>query len=117
PWNIVPWSPGGLATGAPVELVQTLSAIAAAAGGNKSALDRALVGIKRSLTLYLPFYEQTIDAIDSVTGYNDIDLLGMRSLREAMSDKYEVDVDRAKRERDFVELVQHLFFGSDKAKE
>lgn len=117
PATIIPWSPGGLSLGVPTEIVETLQAMLSAAEGDEQALDRAIMGMKRSADMGIPFFELMIDSIEGATGTRNIDLRTLRKMKEAVSEEYEVAEDRYEVERDFVEMVQHIFFGTKKKEE
>jgi len=106
-------SPGGLALGVPVIMSDTIGDISQAIlYGDKKALSRALIGIKRSADLAIPFYEIAVDSFDVATGIENSDLYAMRVIREALNNEYKFNRDRQKVERDLWEGTRHILFGT-----
>jgi hypothetical protein len=56
---------------------------------NRRMRDKAIVSLTKTADSMLPFYEQTLDAVEAFVGAKNIDMQGLRKLRSLIDKKYE----------------------------
>ena len=112
PINMLSWSPGGLAVGAFQEGFELIPDLyRGLVWGDKQALNRALAGIPRVGSLFLPFYTQFINALEAATDTVNIDLYGLRKVRALLDKNYKPRAENYKVERSLIQKIQHALFG------
>ena len=68
-----------------------------------------------ALPIFIPFYDEVINALEGMSGYRNIDKAMLRQLRSALDDRYKAKpMGFYKKERDAIETGQHIIFGTDK---
>ena len=106
---------GGLATGAQEQVGDFTRNAILAVTGDKEALARTVNNITRAADMFIPFYDEVINALEGMSGYQNIDKAMLRQLRSALDDRYKAKpMGFYKKERDAIETGQHIIFGTDK---
>lgn len=106
---------GGLATGAQQQVGDFTRNAILAVTGDKDALSKTVTNITRSADMFIPFYDEVINAVEGMTGYQNVDKAVLRQMREAIDNRINSKpLGFYKKERNLIESGQHVIFGTDK---
>jgi len=108
---------GGLATGSQEKLNEFSSAAMGAIMGDEKALGRLPSMITSSANMFLPFYDEIINSLETLSDTQNIDTKALRKIREMIDHEYKVRDTSYQKERDLIEKGQHLLFGTDTEKQ
>jgi hypothetical protein len=105
---------GGLATGVQEDIgIFSRNTLEALTTGDKKAISQAINQLTTINDLYLPFYKNSIDAIESITGTKNTDKHALRQIRQAIDKRYKiVNPSIYKAERTLIQKLQHGIFGT-----
>lgn len=106
---------GGLAVGAQEQVGNFTRDAMLAATGDADALSRTVINITRSADMFIPFYDEVINALEGMTDYQNIDKAVLRQLRSELDDRYKArPIGWYNAERNAIESGQHFLFGTEK---
>lgn len=115
PLNILTWAPGGLIVGVADDISSTMYLITQAAQGDKAALGSLPIAITGCADMCLPFYKNTIQALDALKDKKNIDVYALRRVREMIDNEYHLRGGAYKVDRAWLEALQHaLLAGKEK---
>lgn len=113
PLYILTWTPGGLALAVAVDLSNTVYDLVMAAYGDKDALARFTTSLPKVARILIPFYNWTINSIETATDKRYIDRYALRLLRAKIDEEYEPRHEYYQMERDLKTKLQHAFFAGE----
>jgi len=115
--NIWQWVPGGLSMGAAQEAGELFGDLLSAVQGDRDAVGRITTALPRVNSLFIPFYDITIESLEALTDKKNIDTYALRKIRDAIDAEYKVRDSAYEIKRDFIEAMQHALFGGEVPKE
>lgn len=106
------FQPGGLMWGAVESFSEAYNSLLNAARGDTKALEFMAVSIPRCSDLLLPFYKQSLDALEATIGAKNLDRKAIRMLRELIDNEYKIRGGAYKVEREWYEAIQYAIAGA-----
>jgi hypothetical protein len=105
---------GGIMTGAQEHISSISRDTFQVIMGDRDAIGSLINSMTDSADAFLPFYDDAINVIESLTDMKQIDRYALRKVREALDSEYETrGIDRYKANRSLFEMMQHMFFGTE----
>lgn len=104
--------PGGLAWGTVESFSEAYNNLLNATRGDAKALELMAISIPRCSDLILPFYKQTLDAIEATMGAKNLDRKAIRKLRDLIDKEYKIRGGAYKVEREWYEAIQYAIAGA-----
>ena len=118
PLNVIMWSPGGLAIGAPqtiYDMFSTLQRVIMAKDDEER--DRALYQLTKDIPrmgdMFIPFYIQTMNILEALYNQQYIDRKTLRQILGILSESYELNEEFYEKERSLLGKWQHAIFGGE----
>lgn len=105
---------GGLVTGSQEKLNQFTSSLIAAMTGDKKAIAKLPSLITGSANMFLPFYDEIINLIETGTDTKNIDRKFLREMRMLIDKEYKLRKTSYEIERSLIEKMQHVAFGTER---
>lgn len=118
PLQVLTWSPGGLAVGAPMAIADTwgtLSNILMAEDEEQLgwALNQLTKDVPRMGDMFIPFYGTTMNILEAAYDKKFIDRETLRRIREIFDESYETNEEFYVKERSWLGKFQHAIFGGE----
>ncbi len=113
PVEMITWTPGGLMIGATTQIAEVLGDISRAIQGDEAALMRLPAKLTQAGDTFLPFYKQVIDGLEAIENEKNVDRLAVRKVIALIKKDYHPDEDSYQTERNIIESLQHVVFGTE----
>ena len=113
PFDIISWTPGGVAVGATTQVTDLLYTISQALQGDRDALLRIPTKLTQAGDSFIPYYEPVINGLESLTDSQQVDRRALREIIAVLKKDYHPNEEYYKKKRSLIDKFRHVVFGGD----